>query len=59
MGCRRAEDRTVSNVTEAGSPWRRSSVAALPASESSGCMMMKDIPVLDQSVLINVGRELS
>ena len=49
----------MSNVTEAGSPWRRSSVAALPASESSGCMMMKDIPVLDQSVLINVGRELS
>ena len=51
--------RAVSNVTEAGLLWWSSCVARSAAAESSGCMRMKDMPDLDQSVFRKVGRELS
>ena len=51
--------RAVSKVTDDGSPWEKRAVAARAASESSGCIRMRDMPSLDQSVLRKVGRELS
>ena len=59
IGCKRAEVRALSKVTEEGSPEVSKEIAISAASESSGCMRMSDMPVLDQSVLRNVGRELS
>ena len=59
MGCRRAATSVMSNVTEPGSDVLRSFMAASAASESSGCIRMKDMPVFDQSVLRKVGSELS
>lgn len=59
MGWRQAEVRAVSKVTEVGSPGRRREVASWAASKFSGCMRIKDMAVLDQSVFTKVGRELS
>eukprot|EP00977_Amphora_coffeiformis_P021363 scaffold9242_cov113-Amphora_coffeaeformis.AAC.1 len=55
MGCRRAEARALSKVTEAGSAAERREMAWVAAAESSGCMRMRDMPVLDQSVLRKEG----
>ena len=59
MGCKRADVKAVSNVTEVGSPSESKEMAWAAASESSGCIRMNDIPVFDQSVVIKVGRVLS
>ena len=58
-GCKRAEVRAWSKVTEDGSPGASRATAVVAASAVSGCMSTKDMPVLDQSVLRNRGRELS
>ena len=51
--------RVESKVTDAGSPGWRRAVAAAAAAEFSGCIRMKDMADLDQSVLMNNGRVLS
>ena len=58
-GWRRADVRVESKVTEEGLPGWRRAVAAIAASESSGCMSMNDMADLDQSVLMKSGRVLS
>ena len=58
MGWRQAEVRVLLNETEEGSRAESWEMAEEAAAESLGCMRMKDLAVLDQSVLTKVGREL-